>query len=527
MGDVAVRDQVRDSAGAEPRTAPAALDDAVGGAPAAARRPAIAAFPRAFGVPVRAAIRRPWLLDFAASAAVAGVMRAIFTHAVPASDATYSLIWGRDIVRGDLPDLSYQYAATAHPLANLEAALGALFGQSGAVDLLVTVSYICLGALLWGTFRLGEAACSRAVALVAVVLVGTSYTVLNTTLNAYLDLPFLALVTWAAVLELRQSRRETVLILLAVAGLLRPEAWVLAAAYWLYRFRRQAGRLRAAVIVAAAPLVWVLMGLIVTGDPLFSVSSNRQTAVRALGGAHTGASNYFSTAVSQLRSELRAPVLIVAALGLLLAIRTRPKRLKVPASILVIVVGVFLGFEALGLAVPDRMLLLPAVMLTLFSGYAMFGWREQRGVLGRRLWAAVGIAALIVVSATLPHQFSRLSATNGRVADQQRVLADLRGIGRLQPAAEAIASCPPVWVARPETVAYIAYYLDVPLRSIRVAPALGPAPSRGTYVVPASPAVAALIVGHSKPEQATTVAPGFATVARQRSWIVYSRACVR
>ena len=54
-------------------------------------------------------------------------------------------------------------------------------------------------------------------------------------LLAYQDIPFAALVIGAVLLEAQRSRRGVpVLALLALAGLLRPEAWLLAGVYWLW-----------------------------------------------------------------------------------------------------------------------------------------------------------------------------------------------------------------------------------------------------------------------------------------------------
>ena len=52
--------------------------------------------------------------------------------------------------------------------------------------------------------------------------------------RGYIDVPFLALVVWAAALEAERPRRGgAVFALLAAAGLLRPEAWLLSGAYAL------------------------------------------------------------------------------------------------------------------------------------------------------------------------------------------------------------------------------------------------------------------------------------------------------
>ena len=105
---------------------------------------------------------------------------------------------------------------------------------------------------------------------------GSSFAFLLYAARAYVDVPFLALVLWAAALEARAPRRGlAVMATLAVAGLLRPEAWVLAGAYWLWCGWR---RLDLLALAAAAPLVWCLVDLWVTGDPLFSLHATNDLA---------------------------------------------------------------------------------------------------------------------------------------------------------------------------------------------------------------------------------------------------------
>src|SRR5205823_3286591 len=65
-----------------------------------------------------------------------------------------------------------------------------------------------------------------------------------------------------------------VLALLALAGLLRPEAWAFSALYWLLlvawrpapRSRRELAGLT--LLAASAPLIWLASDLAITGDPL-------------------------------------------------------------------------------------------------------------------------------------------------------------------------------------------------------------------------------------------------------------------
>ena len=59
--------------------------------------------------------------------------------------------------------------------------------------------------------------------------------ILSYGVRAYVDMPYLLLVLSALLVESRRRRAGApVLALLALAGLLRPEAWVFSGLYWLY-----------------------------------------------------------------------------------------------------------------------------------------------------------------------------------------------------------------------------------------------------------------------------------------------------
>ena len=98
----------------------------------------------------------------------------------------------------------------------------------------------------------------------------------NLAAQGYLDISYVALIVWAVVLEVERPRRgRSVLLVLAAAGLLRPDAWVLAGVYWLWCAwgADNRTRLRYLALAAIAPVGWVLVDLIVTGKPLYSLSS--------------------------------------------------------------------------------------------------------------------------------------------------------------------------------------------------------------------------------------------------------------
>ena len=71
--------------------------------------------------------------------------------------------------------------------------------------------------------------------------------------RGYIDIPYLALVVWAIALEAARPHRGTpVFALLAAAGLLRPEGWLLAGLYFLWMSWRATWRERAVWALWAA-----------------------------------------------------------------------------------------------------------------------------------------------------------------------------------------------------------------------------------------------------------------------------------
>ena len=489
--------------------------------------------------PIGAALKemvagRLWLVDLIAIAVLASAMRVIFTHAVPGPDPTYALIWGRDLIHGRTPDFTSPFASTAHPLSNVLGALAGLLGRDGAVGALDAVSYISLGAVIWGTYRLGEAvfvrsigdgAWSRLAAATAALLVGTSEKVLGVGLGVSLDVPYLALIVWAAVVAVRTPvRGRLVLVLLTLAGLLRPEAGVLAVAYWIYALWRGDHRWASGLIILLAPLGWVAMALAVTGHPLFTVNAQGLVAHRRPGSSHVFSwSSRLSSMATALRLAIRGTALVGAVVGLLLALRRQMAVLLLPAVCAALVLLTYLAFLELGLATPDRMLLTPAAMLALFTAFAVCGWRGIHSVAEKSAWGVAGIGIAVALLATAPNVIGGLTGLDSHVAAQQRLISQLDALNRSAASRSTLTSCRPVFVGGGGLVQYVAYYLDIPLQNMGVAGVTTPA--RGTYLAPASREAAAQLVGSEYAQEVTAIPAGFRRVAGNRSWNVYTRGC--
>ena len=141
--------------------------------------------------------------------------------------------------------------------------------------------------------------------------------------RAYVDVPYMLLVLSALLVETRKPRAGApVLVLLGLAGLLRPEAWAFSGIYWVVlvvysarstpeRSRRQLAQL--ALLAAAAPLIWVLSDLLVTGNAMWSLTNTKHTA--EILGRETGIANVPEYIPRRIGEILRPVLLLGAALG--------------------------------------------------------------------------------------------------------------------------------------------------------------------------------------------------------------------
>ncbi len=198
-------------------------------------------------------------------------------------DTLYSLVWGQQLARGETPSYKLPLAPTPHPLLELLGLILAPLGASATLSIVVALAYLALAWLGYLVFLLGERWFSWPVGLAAAAFVLSRYEVLSYGVRAYADIPYVDLVLAAVAIETRRRRAGwPVIALLGLAGLLRPEAWLFAGVYWLYLWRGSSPRERAALagLVALAPLLWGASDLLITGDPLWSLTNTRSTAQR-------------------------------------------------------------------------------------------------------------------------------------------------------------------------------------------------------------------------------------------------------
>src|SRR3984885_2887364 len=317
----------------------------------------------------------------------------------PTYDSFYALLWGRDLLHGHLPDFRVYRGPTEHPLAIAFGMLCSIFGQGGA-RLMVLGSIGSFVAVVAGVYRGGRLCFGPVVGLLAGLLVLSRFFVENLAAQGYLDISYVALIVWAVALEIERPRRGTpVFLLLAAAGLLRPDAWGLSGAYWLWCSwpAENRTRLRYLALAAIAPLGWALVDGVVTGNPLYSLTSTAglaQELERTQGlSSVVGSVWTYGVRIDKL------PVVLGALAGLPLAIWLAPRRVLVPLATLGLLVVVFVAEGAVGASVIDRYLMGAAVVLLLFCAVAIGGWSMlEPGSTLRRVWMA-GAGVLVLSGA--------------------------------------------------------------------------------------------------------------------------------
>ena len=457
-------------------------------------------------------------------------------------DTLYTLVWGRQLAHGTIPELEGPIAPTPHPLANLAAMalsplssieVGGLHGEPAAAAV-IGFAYVSLALLGWVVFALGRAWFNTAAGVLAAAIVLTRVPVLDFGARAYGDIPFLVLVLLALLVETRRPRAGVpVLGLLALAGLLRPEAWLFSAAYLLWllwpgvRAAAQArGPARAAawrdaaplvVLAASGPLLWAVHDLLLTGNALHSLTGTRDNA--ALLGRVTGIEHVPATVPRRLGEILREPVLLAAAGGGLLALAwRRDRRVRLGASAGLVALGAFCVLAVAGLPIITRYLLLIGTLLAIFAGAGAFGWLDLLPGRERTWGARFGLVALLALAVFVPSQAQRIDRLGNALATQEEIQGELGDIVGSAPLEQPIA------VPNRRPIPLLALWLKLDPRAI--ADAQSGLPARGSYLVPATEQVARdyILDRRDRDRRIPEPRPGFALRDANGAWRRYEPA---
>jgi hypothetical protein len=463
---------------------------------------------------------RRWLPAVATIVGVAVALRVLFDPWYLNYDARYALNWARDFWTGFNPDFLADWAPTPHPLSTAISSLGLPFGHSGD-QVIVWLVLLGFGVLVWLSYRLGATLFNHWVGVVVAIVVATRPALLRDTLLGYQDIWFEALVVAAVLLEAQRPRRGVpVLVLLALAGLLRPEAWVLAGLYWLWLWPVSVPRRRVlyAAIVASAPLIWALMDYVVTGDALHSLHGTADLAIenerrRGIEQVPRWTAQYYGF-------TLREPMIVAIPLGLFFAWRFRCRQAVLPLAVVVAMTGVFAISPVFGLPLIGRYLRTPSVLLVVFAGLAVFGWLQLReGSRERTIWKWLGVVAAVASIAWLPWHVKMVSSLETRADREGGLYGDLREVGEARAVRDAFERCPRLSAADHRPIPYLRWWIDGDPFSINsLEPGYGPL--RQMLLVPRD----TFFPRRFWQERLPRIDPpaGWSEVYENRSWRVYA-----
>jgi hypothetical protein len=467
---------------------------------------------------------RLWLTPAAWIAAITAGLLLVFPVGFPNYDTIYALVWGRELAHGMSPDYGSALPPTPHPLADLLGLVSTPLGN-GAIDVTVVIAYVSLALVGYLVYRLGSLWFDRWIGAVAAAIVLTRAPFLSNGLRAYVDLPYIALCLGALAIESRRPRAGwPVLALLVPAGLLRPEAWLFAGAYWVY-LAVKGGRSRGeliglAALAAAGPLGWALFDLITTGSATYSFTGTRET-VDTLN-RQTGPVDLVLYGPRRLGEVLQWPGMVGAVGGVILGLAFLRRRAEVGVAAALLALGAFALLGSAGLAIIPRYTMLAAAVLTIFVALALLGWRLLEPGHPWRVrwqWFAGAVALMFVI--WLPNQYDLDSRVDTDLTNQARIetdLTDLVDAGAFEPI------CGPISVPNHRAVPRLAFGLDVKPTAI-VSFSEERQPKRGYFLAPASEFVVHnFILDPNDPARLkTSVPPGFRLVSKNESWKVYRR----
>jgi hypothetical protein len=373
------------------------------------------------------------------AAAIAGVGGAAFLWRILAwqpavtVDAWAYAAWGQALARGERPlfDLG---ATTPKPLAAL---LGAVVVPLPPDRALAVVVALALGALAASLFAAAYREGGAVAAAVAVVVLAAGARLNVTAAFAYIDAVVAAFVL--AGFALRGRLRIGALVL---AGLLRPEAWALAA---VAGFSETAGSLRrraggALFAGMVGPVLWILSDLALMRDPLGTLHWQSQRR-RELGAGQIPWTDVPGDFWAALSKEGGAVLALAGVLGLgLHYVRAKRRGSADPMLLAVAVVWpVLLALEThYGGGLNSRYLLPLVAVLALGCGLLAAPFLPTR-LLVRSPWPAVPVAAGALVFVTI---------SGGMGAGMPREMARNAAIAATRPAVVSVLSCGRLGVTR-------------------------------------------------------------------------------
>jgi hypothetical protein len=280
---------------------------------------------------------------------------------------------------------------------------------------------------------------------------------------------------------------------------------------------------RATALVAAAPALWVLMDVLVTGDPLYSLHVT-DSASEEFYGQYSAWENLEAAGRNMLWYLGVFPLLAIGPAAVLL-VRDRSRAALAPLGALGLTLAVFLLLLSQGIASSERYLFVPVCVLTILAATAVDGGGRRTP---RRVLVGVFLAVFLCVHVASRTDVYGTTAKDAAVLhgldDSSRALVGMPGVR------EALRNCPAVSLPTGLMRHWFAFYGGRAPESFisdgtgRVHPDL--------YVAPGNPAVVKLVLTRPRfdDDASYRVPPGLRRGPRNADWMLYvsgTSACTR
>ncbi len=419
----------------------------------------------------------------------------------PGGDALSALGWGDEILAGNRPNFDV-WAPAKHPLTIAVGAFASLFGPSTAITLLIAFSLASFGLLGYAAYRFARLLGGPLAGGVAALVLLTRPGVIELLATGQKDLPFAALTLLAATLFAEGPRRNWLraLVLLAIAGLIRPEAWLLSAllAAWV-AIRGEPGRRVAAIALAAsAPLGWALTDLALTGNPLHTFLERRtrgdgvRTDLIESGESVLVDPSPLDRFANAIEIGILRTLTVGVAIGGLLAFaivawqaRRAPRGERwgsvhaplgwvAAGAMLATGVGAVAAFSLLNTPVAGRFLLVPAsVLVVAWAALIWVGGEQSTGPRLRALALAGLLAGVITLALAIPDNLDDINETTDESELFAGVYDGAVDLAAMDVVADEVARCDGLAIGPPDLLVaaarvQIAMELGVTMREIPV-----------------------------------------------------------
>jgi hypothetical protein len=401
---------------------------------------------------------RPSLRVASLSAACVAIAAAsLALPGAPSFDPWAWIVFGKEIVD---PGLGFStHAPTGwKPLAVLFTAPFALFGDAAPSLWLVVVRSAGLAALGLA-FRLGWRAGGTVAGALAAIALLASADWLRYLAAGNIE-PFVIALLFGAIELHVQGRRGGAFVLGALAGLGRPEAWLLVGPYALYLLLTERRWWPLALGVPAMLALWIVPDWIGSGDLLHTFHA---AEISAEPKRLQETSNPAFELVRGAGDILPVPVWIAALCGAVLGWRARDPTVRALVAVVAVWAVPTIAGTAVGYPAVPRYLVAPAAMCCVLAGIGVVA--VVRLAAGPRVRAAlaVGIAAVCI-----PFFVPRADGLADQASDSHARADEVAALWRAVDRARERAAISGVHaVVKPQGMANgLAWKLDLQLRGV-------------------------------------------------------------